>query len=271
MTDPHLARIVVHPIKSLSAHAIESTRVTAGGGLVGDREYAMVDDRGVLNGSRTAAVHDIRAAYDRDDDGTTVVTLRHTGGDHDVETYHLPEETDAAADWLSDVLDRELWLERDTESDLLDRSAPAGPTVVATASLRAVASWYDDADHDVDLGSVRRRFRTNLEVGGVDAFWEDRLYREGGRRVRVGDLELRGEGICTRCAVPTRDPDTGNETRGFRERFLDERETTLPGWAPRDAFDTHYKLAVYTSTASDAGTEASVGDPVSVSSAPDAV
>jgi len=124
------------------------------------------------------------------------------------------------------------------------------------------ASWFDGIDPD----GVRGRLRANLEVAGVEPFWEDRLYAAD-RPVafRIGDRELLGEGPCNRCVVPTRDPRIGEETDGFRERFLERREATLPGWAPEERFDHFYKVMVNTRVPEDGwGRSIAVGDDVEV-------
>ena len=71
---------------------------------------------------------------------------------------------------------------------------------------------------------MRMRFRANLEIGEVPAFWEDRLYGESGTTVRftVGAVCLEGTNPCQRCVVPTRDPLTGTEA-------ADSRRPSRPG------------------------------------------
>jgi len=41
--DPHLTRIAVHPVKSLDPEERETAEIGERGGLVGDREFAIVD------------------------------------------------------------------------------------------------------------------------------------------------------------------------------------------------------------------------------------
>ena len=60
-----------------------------------------------------------------------------------------------------------------------------GPTVICTATLVEVTSWYPG----LALEQVRLRFRANLEFGGVPAFWEDQLMtaKPGRVRFQIGD------------------------------------------------------------------------------------
>ncbi len=48
------------------------------------------------------------------------------------------------------------------------------PTVISTATLEAITTWFPG----LNLDQIRIRLRTNLEIGGVPAFWEDQLFAE---------------------------------------------------------------------------------------------
>jgi uncharacterized protein YcbX len=109
--------------------------------------------------------------------------------------------------------------------------------------LATVAQWFN-----LSINEARLRFRANLEIDGVDAFWEDRLYAEPGRvvRFRIGSVELLGTNPCQRCAVPSRDPASGDAISGFAKTFAGRREQSLPRWAVAARFDHYYRLAVNT-------------------------
>ena len=53
----------------------------------------------------------------------------------------------------------------------------SGPTVISAATLAAVSAWFPGLTPQ----DTRLRFRTNLEISGVPAFWEDRLFGSPGR------------------------------------------------------------------------------------------
>jgi len=62
-----------------------------------------------------------------------------------------------------------------------------------------------ELDRPIDI----RRFRPNLHLRlDAPAFAEERWV---GRRLRVGEAELELLHACERCAIPTRDPDTGEK------------------------------------------------------------
>lgn len=114
---------------------------------------------------------------------------------------------------------------------------------------------------------MERRLRPNLVVSGVDPFWEDRLYRDRQTAVafRIGDCAFLGSNPCQRCVVPTRDPETGAETPGFRETFVRKREATLPEWASEAWFDHYFRLMVNTFVPEEAvGESLRVGDDVEI-------
>lgn len=56
--------------------------------------------------------------------------------------------------------------------------------------MTEVASWFPGLSVD----EMRRRIRANIEIDGVPAFWEDRLFSEQGDLVsfRVGDVDFLG-------------------------------------------------------------------------------
>jgi hypothetical protein len=135
----------------------------------------------------------------------------------------------------------DLSLRQDSSLGYVDRRE-MGPSVVSTATLEAVASWFDG----MTVHSARRRLRANLEISGVPAFWEDRFVGETASAFEVGDVRFEGLTPCGRCVVPERDPDTGEPIPEFRERFVEMRQKTFPAWADDDAFDHHYALMIIT-------------------------
>ena len=138
-------------------------------------------------------------------------------------------------------------------------------TVVSTATLQAVSDWFPG----IDLEESRRRFRTSLEIGGVSAFWEDRLFSVHERdsvRFTVGDVNVEGTNPCPRCTVPARDSLSGNDMIGFQKRFSDLRRSHYPSWACQpDRIDAFYHLATNTRVApTEHGKVLRVGDSVSL-------
>jgi hypothetical protein len=257
--DPTLRRILVHPVKSLDPHPVDRATVLEAGGLTHDREFAVFDADGeYVNGKREPRLHRLRSTFDPK---SRTLALR----EHDTDESHafsLEDRADLEA-WLAGYLGYEVTVRRDRSGGFPDDAHAAGPTVVSTGTVDAVASWFGLPSTD-----VRRRLRPNLIVR-APAFWEDRLYSSESRdRVvpfSVGGTAFEGVNPCQRCAVPTRDPDTGEETPGFRERFVRKRRETLPGWAGDAWYDHHFRLMVNTRVPRDSvGREVAVGAAVEV-------
>jgi uncharacterized protein len=238
----HLSRIILYPIKSLDGVSVSEARMTEGGVLEHDRVYAIMDAEGkYVNGKRNDRVHRIRSHFSED---FREVFL----GDRDAVT----EERFMLADpnpinrWLSAFFGFPAQLRHEPRSGFPDDLEAYGPTVVGEASLMEVASWYPG----LCLESVRRRFRTNLEIDGEEiAFCEDQLYGAPGelRPFNVGEVQFMGHNPCQRCVVPTRDPDGIGTVSGFQKEFMRRRQESLPPWADARRFNHYYRFAVNTS------------------------
>ena len=258
-TMARIERLTVYPVKGLDGIEREAAAVTPGGTLAHDREFALFDDAGeVLNGKRTDRVHDLDTEFDSE---TRTLSVELEG---QRERFDLAAEPERAGAWFSAVFGVDLTLERDRELGYVDRR-DMGPSVISTATLQEVASWFDD----VTVAGARRRLRANVEVGGVPAFWEDRFVGEDAPAFAVGDdpdaVNFQGVTPCGRCVVPERDPDTGEPTPEFRERFVKRREATFPDWADDAAFDHYYTLMLIASVPErDRDQQLRVGDEVRV-------
>ena len=269
---PTLHRITTFPVKSLPGRTPESARLVAGGALEHDREFAIVDAE-YVNGKRTDAVHGLDAGFDPAADEVWF-RLREAGetlgadgapATGERKRFSVPDGRADAEAWLGDYFGFPVGLRRDDDGGYPDtREYAPGPTVISTATLRTVASWFEG----LDAAEMRRRLRANLEVGGVPAFWEERLLAGSPDRVvafEVGGATFEGAKPCSRCVVPTRDAGTGEPTEGFRERFVAKREETMPEWTPTDRLDGRYSLMIHTTAPpATAGAEVRMGDPVRV-------
>jgi uncharacterized protein YcbX len=254
----HLARIDIFPVKSLDGVSVDQATVLASGALGGDRTYALFNAQGrFVNGKRTAAIHPLRATFAEDGELITVVI----NGDNSAATFHLQQQRSDLEAWLSDYFQQPITLQANHDSGFPDDTAAAGPTVISTATLQTVAGWYG-----LSLEETRRRFRTNLEIDGVPAFWEDQLFGPDALPVHftIGDVVLEGINPCQRCIVITRDPVTGMATPNFQKTFAQQRAATLPDWAPPQRFNHFYKLAINTNIRAQAGQMLRLGDSVSV-------
>jgi uncharacterized protein YcbX len=245
----HIERLRLYPVKGLDGMDVESARISDAGTLAGDREFAMCDpDAGRIetgsdmqtlayNGKQTDRIHDVRTAYDPDVGVLTVEPKT----DEKRRTFDLSTATGRAeaSEWFGGFIGDSVELRRHEPPAFVDRP-DAGPSVISTATLSEIASWFDD----MTVEGARRRLRANVEVGGVPAFWEDRFVGADAPGFVVGDDAVRFEGAepCSRCVVPSRDPETGDPLPEFTERFIERREATFPEWADPEAFPHHYTV-----------------------------
>ncbi len=254
-----LARIHIHPFKSLDPQSVTQAILLPSGGLEHDRRFALVDQHGdVINGKRLSAIHGLRSQFDPAS-GRLTLRLEGTADEH---AFQVDKERAALQDWLSAYFDIRVEILENTEGGFPDDLEYPGPTVISTASLEAVASWYPG----LTIDGARTRFRANLEIGGVEPFWEDRLLAPGlgAVRFRIGEVELLGMNPCARCIVPTRDALTGESIPQFAKSFARQRQQTLPDWAPAERFDQFYRLAVNTRPAAGVPRMLRVGDAVEI-------
>ncbi|MBE9138288.1 MOSC N-terminal beta barrel domain-containing protein [Nodosilinea sp. LEGE 07088] len=255
---PYLIRIDIFPLKSLDGVSVDQATVLASGALAGDRTYALFDSQNrFINGKRNAAIHRLRSTFSQPGETITLAI----DGESSTATFHLQKQRQGLETWLSDYFQQPVILQENRDLGFPDDTDAAGPTLISTATLQAVATWYS-----LTLEETRRRFRTNLEIDGVPAFWEDQLFGPDPAPVRfaVGSVILDGINPCQRCIVPTRNAFSGAATPNFQKTFIQQRNATLPAWAPRQRFNHFYRLAVNTKIAAQGGQVLKVGDSVSV-------
>ncbi len=211
-----------YPVKALRGECFEQLELTPTG-FSRDRHWMLVNRDGDFVSQRqqprlaliaarigddglylsAAGYSDLKVPFASDEEASLSV---HIWGDV---CRAIPVNAVADA-WLSDFLGLAVRLVY-----LPDRSvravdpAYAGPTdqvgfadgfpflLISQASLDGLNSRLQTS---VDM----RRFRPNLVVGGCKPHEEDRW-----QRIRVGDVEFRVVKPCSRCIVPTVDPDTG--------------------------------------------------------------
>jgi uncharacterized protein len=205
-----VARISVTPVKGFALLHPDGVKLTVRG-VVEDRRFALVDAEGKrLRSSHVSWPAVVRGEYDADSE---VLRLRFPDGT-------VAEGSAAGAgpvrEW--DFHGGQLEPGRVVEGEWNDRlSALAGYDVrivrpeqpgrvredpVTLVSLASVARLEQEADGRVDP----RRFRMLFDLDGCAEHEEDTW---DGRRVRVGEAVLRVGGPVPRCAVTTRDPDSG--------------------------------------------------------------
>jgi uncharacterized protein YcbX len=253
-----LNRIDIFPIKSLDGVSVASVRINSAGMLQHDRAYAIVDSSGAyVNGKRTNRVHLIRTTF-ADDYREAAFWIQ---GETHKQSFVLNESARINR-WLSDFFGFAVQLVWEPISGFVDDRTAPGPTITSEGSFQEIVRWFPP----LTLEGARRRFRSNLELGDVEPFWEDHLFGAPNelRPFRVGEISFLGHNPCQRCVVPSRDPETGIQpVPSFQKTLMALRKQTLPQWANAARFDHYYRFAVNTSIPlSEVGKLLRVGDAV---------
>jgi hypothetical protein len=234
-----VTNILIYPIKSLDGVLCDRVAVISPGALKFDRRWAMIDKNGnYVNGKNNPQVHQLRTEFDLSQPSVTF---------HDNSTsssFHLVTETVAINQWLSNYFQQPIMLQERVAGGFPDDEEAYGPTVISTATLETVASWFPP----LSVENARSRFRANLEISEVPPFWEDQLFAESGEvsNFQIGSVLVQGINPCQRCVVPTRDPKTGEKYPQFQRIFNQQRQKTLPSWTTPSRFNHYYRLSVNT-------------------------
>lgn len=230
-----IERIAIAPVKGLGLNFPEAVEVTETG-VVGDRRYAMVDDKGLMaNGKRFGTLIQVSASC-TDDPETLVLTLpdgTQVGG-----AVELGETVEATffgkprmgqlvlgdyAEALSALAGQSLRLLRFPDGAAIDRPGPGSVSLQSMESLQALG-------REAGVGEAvdGRRFRMTFTVSGATEHAEDSWI---GRRVRVGGAVIEPTGNIGRCVVTTHNPDVGEtdlETLKVLAHYRGEIPTTEP-------------------------------------------
>jgi uncharacterized protein len=246
---PTLTQIIVYPIKSLDGKIVNQSKISSGGTLEFDRRWAIVDEKGkVVNAKRTAKIQQLRSQFNFFDLNRRLKISLQTGNNSIIYTFCLTTELSELALWLSSFFGFPVSLIENTVVGFPDDLKAYGPTIVSTATLEKVCSWFPE----LNLVEVRQRFRTNLEISDVPAFWEDCLFGAPGTvaKFQLGNIQLHGINPCQRCIVPTRNSLTGEISPKFQQIFSQQRQQTLAAkvndWSGLMRFNHFYRLAVNT-------------------------
>jgi uncharacterized protein YcbX len=227
-------------VTALATTAVKGTRVRRVAqidlgerGARGDRAFYVIDERGrMMNGKNFKHLQAVVADYDPEA-GWLALSFP-DGGRAQGEVSHGPavptsffsyprqarEVIGPWSDALSGFFGQPLRLVA-TDS-AVDRGKHGAVSLVSRASLGRLA---EVAGRD---GVDARRFRMLIEVDGIGPHEEDGWL---GRPVRVGHALLRPNGHVGRCAITTRDPDTGEgdlDTLKLLATYRRHLDTTEP-------------------------------------------
>ena len=225
--------IAVAPVKGLALEHREAIELGSAG-VEDDRRYYLIDESGhLINQKRVPALATVIPEIGADglrlrfSDGASVADEVGLGEEVTTSFYGRPVRGRLVRGPWSEALSAHVGsplrlVRTEHAGDGVDRGSSAGVTLVSTGSLQALAA---EAGRDWVDG---RRFRMLLTVDGLEPHGEDAWL---GLRVRAGSAVLDVVGNVGRCAVTTRDPDTGVrdlETLDLIEAYRGELPTTEP-------------------------------------------
>ncbi len=262
MEKPHIDRIRIYPIKSLDPVEVLQAEIGIHS-LKYDRSFALLGEDGrFINGKRTGLVNQLKATYDLENE----LVFLSRRGDETIHRFELRQENSALIRYLEDFFGMKVFLLQNTNGDLMDIPMQSSVTVLSTATLLSLQN--DLKDHTLE--DLRLRFRANIEIGGVDAFWEEKLFLAPGVGVRftVGEAEMIGVDPRARCNVPPRNPMNGETDKSFVKKMMQSRLSSLPEESTLLQYGNAYQLTVNTYLDPDQkGKIIKVGDTVEIKEA----
>lgn len=212
-----------YPVKSSRGESLTSVQVSVRG-LLHDRHWMLVNDAGrfltqrelpqmvlirprvVASGLKLSApgMSDLEAQPDSEEELTVQIW-------RDQCTARVMSL--AADQWLSEFLGvscRLVYLPRE-QTRQVDQDYATSTDEVGFADgfpfLLISRASLDDLNRRMGLTLPMERFRPNLVVEGSEAYAEDNW-----KRIRIGELEFRVVKPCSRCVIPTINPETGERT-----------------------------------------------------------
>ena len=254
---PYVTRLFIYPIKSLDPEECDRVEILKSGAIKSDRFWAIFDlKNNFVNGKRNPKIHYLRSNFDFKNN---ILSLQ-IQGTNKTHIFNLVEQQ-KLCNWLSQYFGFEVKIKQNLAMGFPDDTASPGATIVSTATLAEIASWYPE----LNINNIRSRFRANIEIAGVPAFWEDCLFADADTTVKfsIGEVKFMGVNPCQRCIVVTRDPQTGKVYPQFQKTFIKKRKETLPEWTERSRFNHFFRLAVNTKLSpTQAGKIIAIGDEV---------
>lgn len=233
-----ISELYIHPIKSASAVAVQTVQLNALGPQF-DRRWMVVDANDKFMTQRTTpSMCHIQASVQQ---GT--LTLSTNNGTQNTPTLDVTErqETrsvqvwadhvqatdcgDAAAKWLSDFLGkpcRLVEINDDTNRQVDPEFATKGETVSFAdgfPTLIASQASLDEFNSHLDKAVDMRRFRPNIVIEGTTPYAEDSW-----KRIRINKIEFDLVRPCSRCIMPSINPDTAAKELHINDVLLKTRK-----------------------------------------------
>ena len=255
--------LYIHPVKSLGGIRVEEFELTSTGAK-GDRQWMVVTPDGEFMTQRKyASMCLISTALSEAHDHPSPLHLSHPesgsiaaprggGASLDVRVWNdsvrAEDCGDEVAAWLSATLDKSCRLAYMPIG--AERAVPDSTSTVGFADayplLLCNEASLNDFNQQLPFPIGMNRFRPNIVVAGADEWAEDSW-----SSLTAGENALTVNSPCTRCVMPSIDPDTGEKQMAVIDALNKHRR-----------FGTETRFGVNASFAQTGRLK--VGDPVSV-------
>jgi uncharacterized protein len=234
MMEASVCGLAVTAVKGTRLRAVDSV-VLGRGGARGNRRFFLIDgDDEMVNSLRLGALQTVTADYSELDrrlrlefsDGRVLEDEVRHGQVVTTSFYRQPMPASLVdgpfSEALSELVGKPLRLVEAGEDGAVDRGPRAAVSLISRASLARLAAegGLDEVDS--------RRFRMLIEIDGIEAHDEDLWV---GRSCAIGEAKVRFEGHAGRCAITTRNPESGVvdvPTLKLIGRYRRDLDTTEP-------------------------------------------
>ena len=221
MTHPTLSAITIYPVKSLAGISVNSWKVCKTG-LQYDRKWMLIDNAGQFLSQRKlpqmvlikTALTDRHLILSASGMENLPLPLNPVDGDI-INSTIWHDHCDArivsteADQWLSDFLKMDCRLVYQSDDVIRPVDANYGQATDSVAFsdgfpfLIISENSLVSLNHQMQLNLAMTRFRPNLVISGCPAYTEDSW-----REISIGAIDFRLPKACSRCSIPTIDPDT---------------------------------------------------------------
>lgn len=229
----------VYAVKGMRGIEVDSIDITDMG-IVGDREFAVLEEGHLVDQKADRWMATIAAEYDH---VTRELTMRHPehgvyvherrdegkklAGTWVLDEFEGTDQGDEVAAWLSGILGRDVRLVDAKDPWRINVPVPDLEKVhgdlkirfnaVSSVSLANEAS-LEDLNQHLDHAVPMDRFRMNVIIEGIDPYAEDNL-----DQLFNGDVSLAHVSVAERCIIITTDQATGERPRNNILRTLRAR------------------------------------------------
>ena len=217
-----LSQIIIYPVKSLKGINITTSWPVTETGLKHDRKWMLIDDNGQFLSQRTLPAMALISTAIKDNtlilsaSGFEDLTLPLTPVAGEIVSAKVWQDhcqalriSKLADQWLSDCLQQTCHLiyQPDDSIRAVDPDYANATDRVSFADafpfLLIAESSLEALNQEIQLNLPMTRFRPNLVVSGCASYSEDSW-----REISIGAIDFRLPKPCSRCSIPTIDPET---------------------------------------------------------------